>query len=227
MLDALAEGADSENPLAEEYYAAAEELPTEAPPSLASPAPDRAPQMSPDMPVQCLRDRDSNVWRVQCGLVEGSKTCIYAPDAYVGEDGTWGGTPERIKETITLGRQGMMPPMAAAVGTAADVRNVANYVLSLSGSAHNDIAAELGRPKFAVCAACHGPAGKGTPALGAPNLADNVWLPGWGEEAIVAMITNGKANAMPAQGERMTAEQIHVLTAYVWGLSNAPAAAGP
>ncbi len=135
-------------------------------------------------------------------------------------DWLWGGTPERIKETITQGRQGMMPSMAAAVGNAADVRNVANYVLSLSGSAHNDIARDIGRPKFAACAACHGADGKGNPMLGAPNLTDKVWLHGWGEDAIVAMVTNGKTNVMPAHGERLTAEQIHVLTAYVWGLSN-------
>ena len=138
-------------------------------------------------------------------------------------DWLWGGTPERIKETITQGRQGMMPPMAAAVGSAADVHNVANYVLSLSGSAHNNIARDFGRSKFAACAACHGPDGKGNPLLGAPNLTDKVWLHGWGEDAIVAMVTNGKTNVMPAHGERLTAEQIHVLTAYVWGLSNTSA----
>jgi len=138
-------------------------------------------------------------------------------------DWLWGGTPERIKETITQGRQGMMPPMAAAVGSAADVRNVANYVLSLSGSAHNDIARDIGRPKFAACAACHGADGKGNPMLGAPNLTDKVWLHGWGEDAIVAMVNNGKTNVMPAHGERLSAEQIHVLTAYVWGLSNTAA----
>ena len=115
----------------------------------------------------------------------------------------------------------MMPPMAAAVGNAADVRNVANYVLSLSGSAHNDISRDIGRPKFAACAACHGADGKGNPMLGAPNLTDKVWLHGWGEDAIVAMVTNGKTNVMPAHAERLSAEQIHVLTAYVWGLSNA------
>jgi cytochrome c oxidase cbb3-type subunit 3 len=76
----------------------------------------------------------------------------------------------------------MMPPMAAAVGGAEDVKNVANYVLSLSGSAHNDVAAQLGKAKFAVCAACHGPEGKGNQALGAPNLTDKIWLHGWGEK---------------------------------------------
>ena len=135
-------------------------------------------------------------------------------------DWLWGGTPERIAETITQGRQGSMPPIAAAVGSAEDVRNVANYVLSLSGSAHDNIAASQGRAKFAVCAACHGADGKGNTALGAPDLTDKVWLHGWGEDAIVAMVTQGKTNVMPAHGERFTPEQIHVLTAYVWGLSN-------
>ena len=142
-------------------------------------------------------------------------------------DWLWGGSPERIQETITQGRQGMMPPIAAAVGSPEDVRNVAQYVLSLSGSAHNSIAAEFGRPKFAVCAACHGANGKGNPAMGAPNLTDKTWLHGWGEDAIVAMVTKGKTNVMPAHGERLTPEQIHVLTAYVWGLSKSAASAAP
>ena len=124
-----------------------------------------------------------------------------------------------IAKTIGEGRQGMMPPMAAAVGTTEDVRNVANYVLSLSGSPHNNVAAQLGKAKFAACAACHGPEGKGNPALGAPNLTDKIWLHGWGEDAVVAMITNGKTNVMPPQGKLLSAEQIHVLAAYVWNLS--------
>jgi len=134
-------------------------------------------------------------------------------------DWLWGGTPEAIAHTISNGRQGMMPPLAAAVGNAADVRNVANYVLSLSGSAHDNIAAQLGRDKFAVCAACHGAKGEGNVALGAPNLSDKVWLHGWGEQAVIAMITQGKTNVMPAHAERLSAEQIQVLAAYVWQLS--------
>ncbi|MEQ1804370.1 MAG: cytochrome-c oxidase, cbb3-type subunit III [Burkholderiaceae bacterium] len=134
-------------------------------------------------------------------------------------DWLWGGTPDKIAETIANGRQGTMPPMAAAVGTATDVRNLANYVLSLSGGAHDNIAAQLGREKFAACAACHGPKGEGNQALGAPNLTDKVWLHGWGEQAVVAMITNGKSNVMPAHAERLSAAQIQVLAAYVWQLS--------
>ena len=142
-------------------------------------------------------------------------------------DGDWlGGTgPDYIKATVTKGRNGMMPPMAAAVGTAEDVKNVANYVLSLSGSAHNNVAAQLGKPKFAACAACHGPDGKGNQALGAPNLSDKIWLHGWGEEAVMAMVTNGKSNVMPAFEQRLTPEQIQVLAAYVWNLSQTTAVA--
>jgi cytochrome c oxidase cbb3-type subunit 3 len=114
----------------------------------------------------------------------------------------------------------VMPPMAAAVGTSEDVRNVAHYVLSLSGSPHDSIAAQLGKAKFGVCAACHGADGKGNQALGAPNLTDKVWLHGWGEQAIISAITNGRDNQMPAHGDKLTAPQIRVLAAYVWGLSN-------
>ncbi|MCR5863929.1 cytochrome-c oxidase, cbb3-type subunit III [Aquincola sp. J276] len=134
-------------------------------------------------------------------------------------DWLWGGSHEKIVETITQGRQGMMPPMAAAVGGSQDVRNVAQYVLSLSGAPHDAIAAHLGKDKFSACAACHGPRGQGNPALGAPNLSDRIWLHGYGEAAIIAMITNGKTNVMPAHGTRLSPEQINVLAAYVWNLS--------
>jgi len=130
------------------------------------------------------------------------------------------GSLDYIAKTIAEGRQGMMPPMAAAVGTPEDVKNVANYVLSLSGSPHNNIAAELGKAKFGVCAACHGPEGKGTPAMGAPNLTDKIWLHGWGEDAIIAMVNNGKTNVMPQHASRLTPDQIRVLAAYVWSLSH-------
>ena len=67
-------------------------------------------------------------------------------------DADWlhGGTPDKIAETLTQGRIGQMPPMAAAVGTADDVKNVANYVLSLSDSPHNPIAAALGASRLVI-----------------------------------------------------------------------------
>jgi cytochrome c oxidase cbb3-type subunit 3 len=140
-------------------------------------------------------------------------------------DWQWGGSHEQIAQSIINGRQGVMPAMAAAVGGGENVRNVSHYVLSLSGSPHNEIWAQLGREKFGVCAACHGADGKGNIALGAPNLTDRTWLHGWGEQAIAAIITNGKNNVMPAQGQRLTPEQVHVLAGYVWSLSQPAAVA--
>jgi len=137
-------------------------------------------------------------------------------------DGDWlhGGTPEIIKTTLVNGRNGLMPPMAAAVGTADDVKNVANYVLSLSGSPHDSVRANLGKAKFGVCAACHGADGKGNYALGAPNLTDDIWLHGYGEAAITNIVNAGKNNIMPAQADKLTEAQIHVLSSYVWSMSN-------
>ena len=140
------------------------------------------------------------------------------------KDWLHGGTPDKIVETLVKGRIGNMPPMAAAVGSSDDVRNVAHYVLSLSASPHDSVKASLGKSKFGVCAACHGVDGKGNQAIGAPNLTDDIWLHGWGENAIVAMINNGKVNQMPAQEGKLTESQIHVLASYVWSLSNKPGA---
>ncbi len=141
-------------------------------------------------------------------------------------DGDWlhGGAPEKIAETLVKGRNGNMPALAAAVGSPDDVKNVAHYVLSLSNAPHDSVRAQLGKSKFGACAACHGMDGKGNQSLGAPNLTDDIWLHGFGEQAIVNMVNNGKVNMMPAQEGKLTPAQIQVLTAYVWGLSNkAPA----
>ena len=140
------------------------------------------------------------------------------------KDWLHGGSPDKIKESLLKGRVGNMPPMAAAVGTPDDVKNVAQYVLSLSGSPHDGLRASLGKSKFVSCAACHGQDGKGNQTIGAPNLTDDIWLHGWGENAIIAMVNNGKVNQMPAQEGKLTDAQLHVLASYVWGLSNKPAA---
>ena len=140
-------------------------------------------------------------------------------------DWLWGGAPEQIQESIVKGRMGVMPPMAAAVGTPEDVKNVAHYVLSLSNSPHDSLRASLGKAKFGACAACHDMDGKGNIALGAPNLTDDTWLHGWGENAIVAIITNGKSNQMPAQEGKLGAAQIQVLATYVWSRSGTKVAA--
>jgi cytochrome c oxidase cbb3-type subunit 3 len=136
-------------------------------------------------------------------------------------DGDWlgAGTPDYIQKTITGGRIANMPPMAAAVGDPAAVHSVAQYVLSLSNNSNDAIAEQAGKPKFAVCAACHGADGKGNPVIGAPNLTDDIWLHGFGEAAITEMVNKGKVNVMPPFGERLAPEQIHVLAAYVASMS--------
>ena len=144
-------------------------------------------------------------------------------------DWLYGDSPESVVETITRGRHGVMPALAAAVGSAQEVEQLAQYVLSLSGASTDPVKAELGRARFGTCAACHGPQGRGNAAIGAPNLADRVWLHGGGLKAVTAAINEGRDNLMPAWGDKLTEDQIHVLASYVLGLSRAapPAPAAP
>lgn len=135
-------------------------------------------------------------------------------------DWQYGGTPDAIRVSILEGRNAAMPGLAAVLGTDADVRNVAEYVLSLSASPHDAVRAAQGKEKFAVCAACHGDEGKGNPLLGAPSLADRVWLYGGSVESIVETITKGRNGVMPAHRDTLGETKVHLLTAYVWSLSN-------
>jgi cytochrome c oxidase cbb3-type subunit 3 len=141
-------------------------------------------------------------------------------------DGDWlhGGSPETIKTTIMHGRTGQMPPMAAALGSDKDVENVAMYVRSLSGLPADPIKVGFGKPKFAVCAACHGADGHGNQAIGAPNLSDKAWLYGGSADTIMETIRKGRTNTMPAFETFLGEPKVHLLAAYVWGLSNQPGA---
>lgn len=140
-------------------------------------------------------------------------------------DWLYGGEPEQIIETISNGRTGVMPAYGGnpdAVGGAAGAKEVAHYVRSLSGLANDSLLASKGKAKFeAACAACHGADGKGMQAVGAPNLTDKVWLYGSSEAAIVETITKGRQNVMPAWKEFLGEGKVHVLSGYVYGLSNA------
>lgn len=136
-------------------------------------------------------------------------------------DGDWlyGGSPENIKTTLINGRAGVMPPFPQL--DSKQIVDVANYVRSLSGLPADDLKAARGSEVYkSNCAACHGPEGKGNIALGAPNLTDKVWLYGGSEATIVETVTKGRMAMMPAQDKVLSPEKIHLLTAYVWGLSN-------
>jgi cytochrome c oxidase cbb3-type subunit 3 len=136
-------------------------------------------------------------------------------------DWLYGGTPEKIVETITGGRQAMMPAWGEQLGPDG-VKKVANYVLSLSGSRHDAALAAEGQVTFAsICAACHGADGKGNQAMGAPNLTDHIWLYGNGSEKdVIETITKGRNGRMPAHEGVLSPEKIHLLAAYVYGLSH-------
>jgi len=141
------------------------------------------------------------------------------------KDWLYGGAPNVIKTTIMNGRHGVMPPMGAALGSDKDVENVAHYVLSLSGGAADPIKVVFGKNKFNACMGCHTGAGTGNQALGAPNLADKIWLYGGSAETIMETIRKGRSNTMPAFADFLGEGKVHVLAAYVWGLSNQPAIA--
>ncbi len=138
------------------------------------------------------------------------------------KDWLYGGEPSVIKETIMKGRNGSMPPMGAAVGSDKDIENVAHYVKSLSGLTSDPIKTAIGKPKFAACIACHGAAGGGNHALGAPNLADKVWLYGGSAETIMETIRKGRTNTMPPFEDFLGEGKVHLLAAYVWSLSDEP-----
>lgn len=135
------------------------------------------------------------------------------------KDWLYGGDPETIKASITAGRSGIMPPHGPVLGDAG-VKEVTNYVFSLSGHKHDATLANAGKPKFEqICAACHTPAGTGMQALGAPNLTDKIWLYGGSEAAVIETITKGRNGVMPAWKDFLGEAKIHLLTAYVYGLS--------
>ena len=141
-------------------------------------------------------------------------------------DWLYGGEPEIIKASITDGRNGVMPPFGAALGEQ-KTKDVAHYVMSLSGMASDSLRRARGKEVYAeTCVACHGAQGKGNPSLGAPNLTDETWLYGSGEQTIIETITRGRANQMPAHKSLLSEAKIHLLAGYVYSLSQPAAPAG-
>ena len=137
-------------------------------------------------------------------------------------DWQWGGSAEAIKTTIAQGRTGVMPPFGPVLGEQG-VKDAANYVMSLSGLAHDSDRAARGQALFAQnCVACHGAQGTGNPQLGAPNLTDKTWLYSAAEPVIVETISRGRTNQMPAHKDLLGEARIHLLTAYVLSLSQPP-----
>jgi cytochrome c oxidase cbb3-type subunit 3 len=135
-------------------------------------------------------------------------------------DWLYGGTADAIKHTISNGRTGAMPANGLKPDmTDTERSDITAHVLSLSGREGSGDAAK-GAPLFAqACAACHMADGTGNEMVGAPNLTDNIWLYGGSEGKINFTIEHGRAGVMPAWKEILGEDKVHVLSGYVYSLS--------
>lgn len=131
----------------------------------------------------------------------------------------WGGSPERIKQTIAQGRQAAMPAWESNLGEEG-IAEVTEYVLSLAGREHDADMVAAGESQYQRnCVACHGPEGTGNTNMGAPNLTDDVWLYGGEPADIRQSLRVGRNGVMPAQQDLLQEDRIHILAAYVYSLS--------
>lgn len=138
----------------------------------------------------------------------------------VDNDWLWGGSPEQIKQSIVAGRIGAMPPFGTSL-TAAQIDELVQYVGQLSGNKVDEKKAAAGKVTFDVqCFVCHGADGKGNIALGAPNLTDNIWLHSGSATGIAKTIREGRTGEMPAHADILGEAKAHLVTAYVYSLSN-------
>ncbi|MBW4707461.1 cytochrome-c oxidase, cbb3-type subunit III [Roseobacter sp. YSTF-M11] len=137
----------------------------------------------------------------------------------------WSGTPDDIELTLQHGinhssedtRYAEMPAFGRDGMLEKDeIAQAVEYVLSLSGSDHDTGLAEIGAGVFAdSCAACHGDAGTGGLGNGAPSLADGAWIYGGSRDALHETLRHGRAGVMPGWANRLSPEEIRMLTLYV------------
>lgn len=134
-------------------------------------------------------------------------------------DWLYGGNGKDITTSIAHGRGGVMPAWNS-LGEET-VKNLTQYVLSLSGQPHDAAMAAAAAPVFnTTCVACHGADGKGNQGVGAPNLTDGIWLYGGTAADIHKTIAEGRHGEMPAWDGRLQEADIHVTAAYVYSLSH-------
>ncbi|MDM7860833.1 cytochrome-c oxidase, cbb3-type subunit III [Alteromonas sp. ASW11-36] len=135
------------------------------------------------------------------------------------DDWLYGGSGDKIKETLVLGRSGQMPGWLDAFGEQG-IKEVVAYTLSLSGREVDQSLKTAGQARFAACAACHGMDGKGNQLLGAPNLTDQIWLYDGTLEGVTETLNYGRNGVMPAFDKTLGEDKIHVVATYVYSLSN-------
>ncbi|MET0658073.1 MAG: cytochrome-c oxidase, cbb3-type subunit III [Steroidobacteraceae bacterium] len=135
-------------------------------------------------------------------------------------DWLWGGADATVYATIAEGRRGVMPAWGEVLGEQG-VDEVASYIFSLNQRQAPADWVAAGKQQFAVmCAGCHGADAKGNPLLGAPNLADNVWLYGGDFDTIKETIVTGRENEMPAHLGALGEARVRLLAAYVLSLDD-------
>ncbi|QNP40416.1 cytochrome-c oxidase, cbb3-type subunit III [Lysobacter solisilvae (ex Woo and Kim 2020)] len=145
----------------------------------------------------------------------------------------WGGSPERVLETVLDGREGVMPEwgtVLTGMGGENGVDYVVAYVRTLATpgqSLQNDYMAAQGKKLYdGICVACHGVDGKGNQQMGAPDLTDDYWLYGKSNQALRQTIAKGRHGSMPAHRELLGETRARLVAAYVWSLSNPPQGKG-
>ncbi|AGN79884.1 MULTISPECIES: cytochrome-c oxidase, cbb3-type subunit III [Pseudomonas] len=172
----------------------------------------------------------SRLFASNCSVCHGSdaKGAFGFPNL-TDKDWRWGGEAETIKASIMNGRHGVMPAWAEVIGQQG-VADVAAFVLtnldgrSLPEGSKADVA--KGKEIFAAnCVACHGPEGKGTPAMGAPDLTHpQAFIYGSSFAQLQQTIRYGRQGQMPAQADIQGNDKVHLLAAYVYSLSQESAA---
>lgn len=135
-------------------------------------------------------------------------------------DNNWlyGGAPAQIEQSITAGRSGVMPPLAAVFASDAEIDAMVTYVQGMADGLDSTSPAHT--KYMTLCIACHGPTGTGNQALGAPNLVDDIWLYGSSSQDIRKTIVAGRNGVMPAHGALLGPDRSRILAAYVYSLSN-------
>lgn len=139
----------------------------------------------------------------------------------------WGGSAEAILATVSGGRQAAMPALEKALGKTGTTET-AVYVLSLSGQPGDPAFIAAGRARFAgLCAACHGPEGKGNPTLGAPDLTDDDWLYGGDIDSVRTSIAHGRQGMMPAHEPLIGRTRARLVAAWVYAQSHSGTGEAP
>lgn len=137
----------------------------------------------------------------------------------------WGSANEQIKASILNGRQAMMNAHLPMIGEQG-VTDAATYVMKLAGREVDEASAAAGQQIFnTYCVACHGPDGKGNIFLGAPNLTNEIWMYGGTRLRIEHTIKHGRNGVMPAFEQKLGADKVHIVAAYVKSLSMTDGAA--